>query len=185
MSKGIDIDGISELMADLRMMARQLLTGERNAHSIRPTGLVMSALLRSLPNSETWADLTWDTREQFFSSMYRHMRFALIDHARKRNRAKRPQLIFVEPDTFDLYHLPATAETTPEVIIAMDEALDWLEKRSHKHFDVVNHHYFSGLTTDEISRLVGRSPKTIKRRLTEGRLLLHQKILELVNRNPV
>jgi len=184
MSKGIDMDCVSELMTELRMMARQLLTGERNAHSIRPTGLVMSALLRSLPNSKTWTDLTWDTREQFFSSMHRHMRFALIDHARKQNAFKRPKLEFVEPKTFDLYHLPATVESTPEVVIAMDEALDWLEETSVEHFDVLNHHYFSGLDVGEISEMLDRSPKTVRRRLAEGRLLLHQKILEIMSRKP-
>ncbi len=184
MSKGIDMDGISELMTNLRMMARQLLTGERNAHSIRPTGLVMSALLRSLPNSKTWTELTWETREQFFSSMYRHMRFVLIDHARKRKAFKRPQLEFVDPETFDLYQLPATVESTPEVIIAMDEALDWLEGTSVEHFEVLNHHYFSGLDVEETSKMLDRSPKTVKRRLAEGRLLLHQKILEIMSKNP-
>ena len=65
-------------------MARQLLRGESDAHSLRATALVISALRRSKPDSVAWDELYWKDQRSFYSSMYRSMRHALVDHARSR-----------------------------------------------------------------------------------------------------
>jgi RNA polymerase sigma factor (sigma-70 family) len=181
MSEAVDIGNVQEFMGELRSMARRLLAGEGNAHSVRPTALVISALRRSRTGGQDWGDLTWENRNHFFACMYREMRRALTDHARRRCAAKRPRLEYLEPEDVDLYSLPRVADSQPEVLLAMYEALDWLEQRNQGVFEILRHHYFSGMTVDEVARLSNLSPKTIKRRLEEGRLILHQKILELVN----
>ncbi len=181
MSEVVDIENLQEFMGALRSMARQLLAGEANAHSVRPTALVVSALRRSRAAAQDWTDLSWKNRGHFFACMYREMRRALTDHARRRCAAKRPPLEFVAPDDFDLHCLPAVADAKPEIILAMYDALDWLEQRHRELHEILSHHYFSGMTVDEIAALMEVSVKTVKRRLAEGRLLLHQKILEQVN----
>ena len=162
-------------------MARQLLAGEHQAHSVQPTALVISALRRARSPDQSWEDLTWKNRHHFFACMYREMRRALTDHARRRCAARRPPLQFVAPEDFDLHHLPAVADSKPEILLAMYESLDWLESRCREAHEVLSHHYFSGMTVEEVARLMDVSVRTVKRRLAEGRLLLHQKILEMVN----
>ncbi len=184
MSQAVDIGNVQDFMGELRSMARQLLAGEGNAHSVRATALMVSAFRRSLSPDQDWADLTWKNREHFFGCMYREMRRALTDHARRKYALKRPQLEYIAPEDFDLYCLPAVADTAPEILLAMYEALDWLEQKNQLLHVIVSHHYFSGLTVDEIAGLMELSMKTIKRRLAEGRLILHQKILELTSRQP-
>lgn len=179
MSQAVDIGNVQEFMGELRSMARQLLAGEGNAHSVPPTALVVSAFRRSLSPDQDWADLTWNNRDHFFACMYREMRRALTDHARRRCAAKRPRLDYVPPEDFDLHVLPAVADSKPEILLAMYDALDWLERKDRNLHVVLSHHYFSGMTVDEIAGLLRMSAKTIKRRLAEGRLRLHQKILEL------
>lgn len=168
-------------MGGLRSMARQLLAGEHRAHSVQPTALVISALRRARAPDQDWADLTWNNRHHFFACMYREMRRALTDHARRRCAAKRPRLEFVAPEDFDLHHLPAVADSKPEILLAMYEALDWLQEGNAEAHEVLSHHYFSGMTVEEITALMDVSIRTVKRRLAEGRLLLHRKILDLLN----
>jgi len=113
--------------------------------------------------------------------MYHEMRRALTDYARRRLAAKRPKLEYVAPEDFDLYCLPAVADAKPAILLAMYDALDWLEQRNRELHEIVSHHYFSGLAVAEVAELLEVSPKTIKRRLAEGRLLLHQRILDVMN----
>ena len=174
----ITIDHIAGFMTELRATARNLLRREKDAASLRPTALVNSALLRNKPKDIDWSDLSWENRKAFFSAMHGSMRRALIDHARKRMAARRPPLRFVDPQEVNLYDLPGTAEYIPEIMVALDESIHWLEKERSDLLHIVNHHYFSGLTISEISAFVGLSEKTIKRRLAEARLLLHANIQE-------
>ena len=73
------------------------------------------------------------------------------------------------------------ADSRPEILLALDEALDWLEQIKPELHQIVSHHFFTGLTVEEISGLLEASSRTVKRRLSEGRILLHGKILELID----
>ena len=179
--KAITIDDLKEFTHELRIIARNLLSTENRAASIRPTALVNSALLRNKPKSVAWEDLRWANRHAFFASMHQAMRHALIDHARKRDAEKRPTLVAVEPEELDMANLPEICECHPERIVALEEALSWMENSKAQLVDIVYYHYFSGHTVNEMARLLDVSEKTIKRRLKEARLLLHRKILSLLN----
>jgi len=102
------------------------------------------------------------------------------DHARKRLSKGRPALLGSDEAVLDLYHLANTAEHTPDIIIALDEAIGWLATANAELADIVQHHYFSGLTVKETAQLVEVSEKTIKRRLSEARMVLEKKIRQLL-----
>ena len=176
----IRIEDVGEFMVDLRGMARRLLGGDKNANSIRPTALIMSALVRSKRQGQKWTALTWANREHFFAVMHREMRRCLIDHARKRNAARRPPLLSTDPMDFDLYDLPGTAQDRPEVIIALEEAIGWLEEFDADMAEHIKHHYFSGMTVSEMSQFFDVSEKTVKRKLSHARILLHERIEHLL-----
>ena len=176
----VSIEDLQELMSELRGMAINLLETESNAGSIRATALVISALRRYKLSDQNWDEITWANRSHFFKSSYMMMRRALIDHARKRRAEFRPTLETWEEGALDLYNLDNSAEYTPDLIIALDEALGWLSEQNHELSIIVQHHYFSRLTVNEIAMDVGVSEKTVKRRLAESRMVLEKKIRELL-----
>lgn len=185
MEEGIGIEEAEELLTDLRMMARGLLNGEYHAHSVQATGLVMSALRRSKGCNQSWEDLSWANREEFLAIRYRHMRRTLVDYARKRNAKKRPPLDFIPPEdydkhNYDLYDLPSTARSSPPALLALYEAMDWLKIQKPEVHLVMEHHYLLHFKIEQISQLIDKSAKTVKRRLSEGRLLLKEKTDELL-----
>jgi len=176
----VTIDDLGELMADLRGIANNLLHSESNAASVRPTALVISGLRRYKLSDQDWGDVSWANRGHFFKSAYVMMRRALIDHARRRLAKGRPTLQGHDEGEVDFYNLANTVEHTPDIIIALDEAIGWLSSENNELAVIVQHHYFSGLTVAEIAQLTEVSEKTIKRRLAEARLVLEKKIRELL-----
>ena len=176
----ITIDHVEDLLGDLRMVARRLLMSERQGISVQPTSLVLSALRRQKGKDMEWDEVTWENRRAFFGAMHHTMRRALVDYARKRNAQKRPSLEYLGGQDIEFYNLRATVEERPEQIIALEEALDWLEESDAERAEIVRHHYFTGSSVQEIAGLLESSERTVKRRLREARILLNKKILAIL-----
>jgi RNA polymerase sigma factor (sigma-70 family) len=113
--------------------------------------------------------------------MHRIMRQALVDHARKRDADRRPQIEYVSPDAIELYDIPATLKEHPEQIIALEDALERLTKEDAELADIIEFHYFSGINVAEIANLLEVSESTIKRNLKRARMVLYKYILEFLN----
>src|SRR5580698_4974026 len=75
----------SMVYAELRHMAAALLRTERGGHTLQPTALVHELYLRL----DGARGVDWKCRGQFFAISAKVMRRVLVDHARKRNTAKR------------------------------------------------------------------------------------------------
>ena len=95
-------------------MAITLLNLESKAHSIQPTALIHTALRRSKTKGMDWSEVKWSDRGKFLRFMHRIMRQALVDHARKRDADRRPQIEYVDSsvDNYELY--PAKRELIEE-----------------------------------------------------------------------
>jgi RNA polymerase sigma factor (TIGR02999 family) len=175
----VGIDDAWQLMGDLRRMARSLLARESDAHSVRATALICSALCRQKGAGTDWRELQWKNRDAFFAETFKVMRRVLVDRARRRKAARRPRIKYLPPEGMDpFYNLPTTFEAAPEKIVALEEALRWLEIRKPDHASAIQLHYFAGLLIDEIATFLNISEKTARRRLAEARLLLHKRIAE-------
>jgi RNA polymerase sigma factor (TIGR02999 family) len=181
MSDPINIDDVQQFMTELRLMAQTLLRNEGEGGSVRATGLIMTALRRNKREDQEWGEVTWQNRQYFFGAMHQAMRRALIDYARKRSAARRPKLQFVQPEDLNLFDIPATLENHPRQIEALEEALSWLEQRSGELAEIVQLRYFNGFSVEETARWLGNSDRTVKRKWVQARLLLHDKILNLLN----
>lgn len=181
MEAPISMNDIHGLMAELRGMAVGLLRNESGNHSVCPTALVLTGLRRYKVKDQDWTEVTWNNRRHCFGSMHMMMRRALIDYARRKTAEKRPRLEFVSPTDLNLYELTTTLEETPERIVALEDALDWLASRSPALAELVQCHYFSQMSLAELAVMLESSPSTLKRQLSEARLLLHQKMLTILN----
>lgn len=182
-NREITMEEIEDLVEELRSMAIMLLHFESKAHSIQPTALIQTALRRSKSKYLEWPEVKWSDRGRFLRFMHRIMRQALVDHARKRDADRRPRIEFVPPEAIELYDLPTTLKDHPEQIIALEDALERLRKEDHGMADVIEFHYFSGLSVAEISAMLEISDSTVKRNLKRARLALHKYIMEFLN-NP-
>lgn len=151
----------------LREIAARQLHGERPGHTLQPTALVHEAYQRLVGTTVAWQD-----RVHFFTVAARTMRRVLVDYARSRGAAKRgADAVFVtlEPEL-------AEARDTPSEILALDEALDRLAVLDPRKADVVQLHYFGGLTHPEIAAALGVSDTTVDRDLRMARAWLHNEL---------
>lgn len=177
-AKPISLNDLRELVGELRMMARQLLTMESKAHSFTPTALAMTALRRAKMSDQDWENVRWENRSHFFAALSTAMRHALIDHARKRQAKGRGNILYFPPDESVFRDLPAEAEDRPERLIVLDEALEKLRTGHKRLAEVIHQFYYLGYSIAEIARFSEVSEKTVDRDLQRARTLLRKLIDE-------
>ena len=139
---------------DLHRRAAIYLQRERGGHTLQPTALVNEAYLR-LAGQRT----SWKSREHFFGVAAQLMRRILVDHARTRNTAKRRGNSFRV--TLDERVSPTRAQDID--VLALDEALTRLAAFDPRKCTVAELRFFSGLSLDECSRVLGVSIATVER----------------------
>ncbi|MCP4593533.1 MAG: RNA polymerase subunit sigma-70, partial [bacterium] len=113
-------------------------------------------------------EVPWQNRVEFFGAAAGLMRRILVDHARKHHSRKRGgQAIRIPLD--DVVDLPD--ELAPEVI-ALDDALIDLARRSRRQSRIVEMRIFVGLTLEEIAAVEKISPSTVSREWMTAKLFL-------------
>src|SRR4051812_8582665 len=109
-SESIGVEELKNLVGELRMMARLLLSTESAMHSFTPTALAMTALRRAKLRDQDWTDVRWENRGHFFNALTTAMRNALFDHARHRKANGRSNLSYFPPDESFFRNLPDEAD---------------------------------------------------------------------------
>ncbi len=154
--------------AQLRQIARQLFRRERDSHTLQPTALVHEAFVRLIG-----AKIDWQNRAQFFALAARMMRRLLVNEAEARMAAKRGGgLLRVTLDE-------NIAETSAQSdVLELDAALSRLAINDPRKSEVLELHYFGGLTHPEIATALAISESTVRRELRVAKLWLHQLLAE-------
>lgn len=155
---------------ELRRLAHIRMASERPGQTLQATALVHEAYVRLLGTE----DPGWDNRGHYFAAAAEAMRRILIERARRRTRLKRggqDQRV-----TFDEV---IAGEDRPEQLIALDEALDRLEKHDEMMAQVVKLRYFAGLSVSETSSALGVSSRTVNRQWTAARAWLFQQMQDV------
>lgn len=166
---------VTALYPELRRLAQQLFRRERSDHTLQPTALVNEAWLRLSGSAATATD-----RTQLFAIAARLMREILIDHARARAALKRDG-----GERVTLSAVDVTDERTNEIdLIALDDALNRLERLDSNKARIVELRYFGGLTVDETSKVVGQSQATVKRHWQAARVWLYDALSEAARSTP-
>jgi RNA polymerase sigma factor (TIGR02999 family) len=141
--------------AELRRIAARQLRMERVGHTLQPTALVHEVYLRIVDQRQ----VNWENRAHFFSVAARVMRRILVDYARRQHAAKRGEGVrCVSVD--DAKEVPASNEIP---ILALDHALDRLQKVDPELARIVELRAFGGLTIEEAAHVLKLSPSTAKR----------------------
>ena len=145
----------SLVYAQLRMVAKRVLRGERSNHTLQPTALVHEAWLR-LARRRDAAGLSQD---RFVALATTTMRRVLVDSARRRGAARR--------DSGRRVDLPDAAPAEPRrapALVALDDALQALASADPGLARLVELRVFGGHDVREIGTLLGLSSRTVKRR---------------------
>ncbi len=154
---------------ELRKLARARMAAEPAGHTLQPTALVHEAYLRLVGTENT---VRWDGRGHFFGAAARAMRRILVERARSRGRIKRGG----DRGRVELTDVGMAVEPPATDLVALDEALDRLEKHDPRKAEVVMLRYFAGLTIEETAAALSLSPATIKTEWAFARAWLHREI---------
>ena len=136
--------------AELRRIAARQLRRERVGHTLQPTALVHEAYLRLVDQRQ----VGWQSRAHFFAVAAQIMRRILVDHARRHEAGKRGE------GYAGVNRRGARADGGQrDPILALDEALDRLEKVDAELARIVELRAFGGLTIDEAAHVLNVSPQ--------------------------
>ncbi|MBX3292162.1 MAG: sigma-70 family RNA polymerase sigma factor [Acidobacteria bacterium] len=161
---------LSAVYDELRRRAGKIMASERTGHTLQPTALVHEALMRferSMPESI-------DNRLHFYALVSRIMRQLLIDHARTRSADKRGGKSL----NFSLSDLDAPVEDRAASIVALNEAINVLEKEDARLATVVEMRFFGGMSNAEIAEALDISERTVIREWHSARLWLYNYLSE-------
>jgi RNA polymerase sigma factor (TIGR02999 family) len=158
---------VTLLYDELRVLARRQLRSERPGQTLQTADLVNELYLKLLGAEEP----AFNGRAHFLGVAAHVMRRILVDHARRRNAAKRAAGQRVEVTDIDA--LPVLAHGPPAVdVLALDTALLSLQQVDPRAAQLVELRHFGGLTWDECAETLGISPATAKRDWTIARAFL-------------
>jgi RNA polymerase sigma factor (TIGR02999 family) len=165
---------------ELRRLAAHRLAGEGPGHTLQPTALVHEAYLKLVgPDPRQ----PWNGRVHFFAAAAEAMRRILIDHARRKHRARRGGgMRRVELDDFDDIEL-VTGGGDADELLALDEALAQLAAADPRRAELVRLRYFAGLTLEQAAELLGISRATADRHWAFARAWLYDAMTR-GNENP-
>ena len=156
---------------ELRRIARSAMRGESEGHTLQTTALVHEAYLRLVGS-----DVSYAGSGHFMRVAARAMRRILVDHARKRSRKKRGA--GDTPVSLDTLQEILPADSRPDDVIELDEALERLSALEERKGQVVELHYFGGLSYDEVAEVLEISPATVHRDLRMARAWLYKELRE-------
>jgi len=157
------------IYAEMHRQAAAYLRHERVNHTLQPTALVHEAYLRLIDQRE----VKWQSRTHFFAVASQVMRRILVDYARRRHRQKRGG---TDEDLPLEEALVAAADNANIDLVALDEALNRLEKFDPQQARIVELRYFGGLSLDETARTLDISRATAARDWQVAKAWLHREI---------
>lgn len=154
---------------ELRRLAQRELRKERAGHTLESRDLVHEAYMRLVG-----AEISWQDRSHFFALCGRTMRRILVDHARARQRDKRGSGITL----LSLDHADGAVQPCNPDVLLLDEAMSRLGSIDPRMEQVVELHYFAGLTYDELASALAISPATVHRDLAFAKAWLRRQLTD-------
>ena len=161
-------EAMRRLYQSLRSLAVSQINHERPGAMLSATMLVNEAWL------QVFADATppeWQSRQHLLAVSARAMRQVLIDYARRRKAAKRPQ----DEDRIQLAELTSSlgADLEPDDLEAALERLARLDPRQAR---IVDMRFFAGLTGEQIAAATNLSTATVQREWRMARAWLQREL---------
>ena len=164
------LDELTPLVySQLHEIAARVFRAERAGHTLQTTALVNEAYMRLVH-----ADVEWKDRSHFFALSARMMRRILVDHANANVTKKRgggarklplDDVIVVSPELGD-------------DVLNLHEALTTLAANDERKAQILELHYFGGLTYDEMKEVLGLSTSTLDREIRFAKAWLRTQLAD-------
>lgn len=139
---------------------------EAAGHTLQPTALVHEAWMRLGGDDDAPA---FRNRAHFFGAAAEAMRRILIDHARRRQAAKRGAgIVMVDLDALEI----PSPMADDDQLLALNEALEKLAGVDPRKAELVKLRYFVGLNFEEAAAALGIPLPTAKQWWTYARAWL-------------
>jgi RNA polymerase sigma factor (TIGR02999 family) len=148
----------------LRRLAHERRRSERSDLSVNTTALVHEAYLKLVDLRQA----RFRDRAHFLAMASRVMRRLLVDHARARKAHKRGN----DAVPLELEEALCASDENAAVLADLGDALERLEAVDFRASQVLEQHYFGGLTLEETAEALGVSLATVKRDLRFARAWL-------------
>ncbi|MEO8138979.1 MAG: sigma-70 family RNA polymerase sigma factor [Gemmatimonadota bacterium] len=140
---------------ELHRLAERYMSRERTDHTLSTTALVHEAYLRLVDQTR----VAWKDRSHFLGVAAIAMRRILIEHARRRNVAKRDGA----RHRVSLSDLSLAQDDSAETLLALNDALERLGALNSRLVRVVECRYFLGLSEEETAAALGVTARTVRR----------------------
>lgn len=155
---------------ELRRLAISKMKHEKQALTLQPTALVHEAFIRLVGSEDAQQ---WAGRNHFLAAAAEAMRRILIENARRRSRKKRGgDMVRIQLNDEDAI-LP---DGSTDALLALDDALTKLSQQDEESSRLVELRYFAGLSVTETAKVLGVSPRTVKRNWAYARAWLRREI---------
>ena len=140
--------------AELRKLAAIRMAREKPGQTIQATALVHDAYLRLVDGS---TDIEWNSRGHFFGAAAEAMRRLLIEQARRKQSAKAGG----EWTRIELPEVGRTPSGQLLDLIALDDALQKLEREHPRKAELIKLRFFAGLTIEQAAAALDVAPSTV------------------------
>jgi len=138
----------------LHKIAANVFRSERPDHTLQTTALVHEAFAKLVDVKTDWQD-----RGHFYALAAKMMRRILVDHAKAKSSAKRGKGRKILP----LEDVIVISPQIGDEIIDLHEALNILAKTDPHKSELLELHYFGGLTYNEMSQALNISTSKLDR----------------------
>ncbi len=152
---------------ELHRIARRAFSGERVGHTLQPTALLNEAYEKLVGVSATWQN-----RAHFFALAARMMRRLLVNHAKAHSAKKRGG----DAVRITLHEDRLGTGGPDERLLELDSALAELCEVDQRVAEILELHYFGGLTQRELAVAMSISETTVGRELRVAKIWLKQKL---------
>ena len=145
---------IDAIYPELKRLAHFQLAGERSGHTLNTTAIVHEAYERLAANREGWKD-----RKHFLRAAATVMRHLLVDHARKRNAAKRGE----GKVALTLDESRVAGDDDAVAVLALDNAMKDIAAIDPRLEQIVECRYFAGLSVADTAAALDMAVRTVER----------------------
>jgi RNA polymerase sigma-70 factor, ECF subfamily len=154
---------------ELKKIARSYMRKEKVGHILQTTALINEALMRLIREH-----VSWDNRNHFYGIVAKRMRQVLVDYARKQSTVKRGKYL----EQVDIGEARDEISEKSNEVIRLEDALTELSRIDERKVTIIECRFFTGLSLDEIAKLLGISPATVQREWSFARTWLKRRMKE-------
>lgn len=154
---------------ELRKLAAQKMAQEKPGQTLQATALVHEAYVRLVDVEKVQH---WESRRHFFAAAAEAMRRILVESARRKGRQKHG----AGAHRLDLDENQWITTTTPDQLLAVDEALSKLAQEDPTAAEVVKLRYFAAMSVEEAAEALGIHRATAHRHWAYARAWIRAEV---------